>query len=236
MKVITNEEIIAKRKKLANILAPAALFLLLGGLLTNFLSLRDETISSTYFYATLLLLLLGFTASSISSGLVTRWVREPRADQILSDSLKKFDNRHILLNYTTSAAPHILIAQNKVYAILTKPQGGGIHVAGKRWKRDFSLGRVFRFFAEESLGNPTLEAQHNAERVQKLIAKHLPEGTEVPVEPVVLFTDPKVSLTVRDSEVAVMKSKEFKTFVREQTKGRAIPAEIRQQLVQLLGL
>ncbi|MFQ5578094.1 MAG: hypothetical protein ACE5G8_14005 [Anaerolineae bacterium] len=234
MKVITNEAIVAKRKKWANILAPIAMLLLLGGLGTNLLSLRSEQIDPLYFYATLLLLLLGFIASTVSSSLVNRWVREPRADQILGKTLRGFDNRHILFNYTTPF-PHVLVAQNKVYAIITRPQKGHIRVTNTKWKRDFSLSRVLRFFADESLGNPTIEAQLNAGKLAKYLQQALPEETEVPIEPVILFTHPEVQLTVNGSDVTAMKAGNFKAYLRKSTRGAALGAQLRQQLTQILS-
>ncbi len=234
MKIITNEKKIAQRKKMAGILSPIAMVLLLGGLGLNLMSLRQETVEPFYFYGTLLLLVLGFIASTISSGMVSRWVREPRADQVLTKALKGFDNKNVLLNYTTRA-PHVLIGQNKVFVITTKAHGDAIQVTDGRWKRSFSVGRILRFFADEGLGNPTFEAQQNAQAVAKVVSDKLPEVETVPIEPVIVFTNPKVELTVHSSAIPVLKSKKLKSFIREQTKGAAINSEVRKQLIDILG-
>jgi len=235
MKVITNEPLVAKRKKLATRLSPLAMVLLLGGLATNIISLRDEALSPVLFYATLGLLILGFLTSTVATGLINRWVREPRADQHLASALKGFDNKYTLFNYT-SKAPHVLVAPNRLYAITTKFHDGTVNVSGSKWRRKFTVGRLLRIFADEGLGNPTLEARQNAQIVVKLLKENLPDqAADISVEPVIVFTDPKVDLTVEDPEVPVLKGKQLKTFVRDATKGPSIPAEIRKQIIALLS-
>jgi len=93
MKIITNEELIEKRKKWASILSPLALFLLLGGLALNIFSIRSEQVDPLYFYGTMSLLVFGFIASTIASGLVNQWVKEPRSDQVLEKLLKGLTTR-----------------------------------------------------------------------------------------------------------------------------------------------
>jgi len=235
MKVITNETLIAKRKKLATRLSPLAMVLLLGGLATNIISLRDDTVSPLLFYATLTLLVLGFLMSTVATGLINRWVREPRADQHLTSALKGFDSRHALFNYTTKA-PHILLAPNQLYAITTKFHDGQVSVKDNKWHRNFSLGRLLRIFADEGLGNPTVEARQNAKILEDLLKNNLPEAADIPVRPVIVFTDPKVDLTVENSDVPVLKGKQLKTFVREGAKGASIGVDTRKKIIALFSL
>ncbi len=234
MKIITNEALIAKRKKIATRLSPLAMVLLLGGLATNIISLRDDAVSPLLFYATLALLVLGFLTSTIATGLINRWVREPRADQHLTNALKGFDNKHTLFNYTAKA-PHILISPTRLYAITTKFHDGQVSVKNGKWHRNFSFGRLLRFFADEGLGNPTLEAQQNAQILTKLVTSNLPEAADIPIQPVIVFTDPKIDLTVEGSDVPVLKGKQLKTFIREGTKGASIAADTRKKLISLFN-
>ncbi len=233
MKIITNEKKIAQRKKWANILSPIAMVLLLGGLGLNILSLRnsnDGQITPIYFYGTLVLLVLGFIMSNISSHLVNHWVREPRADQTLAKALKGFDSKHYLFNYIHKA-PHILLTPHKVYVITTKGQKDTVSVDGEKWKRPFSLMRALRFFAQESFGNPTLEARQNAAAAAKTLDAILPEDADVALQPLIVFTNPDVDLTVNNPTIPVLKSTKLKSFIREQNKGPAIPHDIRQALI-----
>lgn len=234
MKVITNEKKIAQRKKWAGILSPVAMVLLLGGLGLNIASLRTTSsgeVNQTYFYGTLLLLVLGFIFSNISSHLVNHWVKEPRADQTLAKALKGFDSKNYLFNYTTKAA-HILLTPQRVYAITTKGQNGKIEVDGKKWKRPFSVGRLLRFFAEENFGNPTLEAQQNADAVFKMMDAVLPEGAGVVLEPLIVFTNPDAELVIHNTEIPVLKATKLKSYIREKSKGKAMERAYFSKLVE----
>ena len=97
MKVVTNTELVESRAKWGKRIAPVTLIFLVGGLITNFLSINNPE----YFRMTLILLFIGFISAIFSSNLVNNWVREPRSDQILAQLLKKFGNDYLLFNYTT---------------------------------------------------------------------------------------------------------------------------------------
>lgn len=240
MRVITNEELIENRRKWASRLSPLALFLLLGGLALNIFSMRSpETTSPLYFYGTMGLLVVGFVTSTIASGLVNQWVREPRADQILEQILKGFDNKNTLLNYTIPAAPHILVGQSKVYSITTKGQDGNITVANNKWKRKFRFSDIYRFFANEGLGKPFDEAKHNAESLAKYIQENFPdnvadEDLTIPIEPIIILTHSEVILTVESTDIPTMKSSKLKAYIRQSTKGATLKADVRQKLVEIL--
>lgn len=235
MRVFTNEPLIIKRKKMAGILSPISMGLLLGGLALNFwVSGQGATVPQIYVYAMFGCLLLGFVSATISSGLVTRWVKEPRSDQILSQTLKGFDSKSALFNYTTDV-PHVLVTQNKIYAITPKLQDGEIEVENNRWKRKFTFSRLLRVFADEGLGNPTFEAEQNAQKLAKFIQQHLSAGEKVAIEPVIVFTDPKVNLTIKNTQIPVMNPGKFKNYVRQSAQGAAMRADVRDKLINALA-
>jgi hypothetical protein len=230
MRIYTNTAIIASRSKWARRIAPFTMLFLFGGLITNFLSMSQPE----YFQPTLILLALGFIFATASSHLVNRWVREPRADQVLSATLKKFGNDFVLFNYT-SAVPHVLLTPTRLYAIIAKNQDGQINVNGNRFSRKFTWRRFFRFFADEGLGAPAAEAENRVDKLQKLLRKNLAEAEIPAIKPLIVFTHKDVELVVNNIDIPVMRSNELKTFLREQDKNRAISAVQRQTLTQILG-
>jgi hypothetical protein len=198
-----------------------------------------ETTSPLYFYGTMGLLVTGFIASTIASGLVNQWVREPRSDQILEQVLKGFDNKNVLLNYTIPTTAHILVGQSKVYSITTKGQDGDITVTNNKWKRKFRFSDIYRFFANEGLGRPFDEAKHSAESLAKFIQENFPddvadEDLTIPIEPIIVLTHSKVILSVESSDIPTMKSGQLKAYIRQSTKGAALKANVRQKLVEIL--
>lgn len=236
MKVVTNEVLIAKRKKLAGRVATGAMLLLFAGLLTNCYSFRSgpgSEINATIYYLLLGFLLTGFIAAVVSSNLVNRWVKEPRNDQVLSKVLKNFDNSHYLFNYTTNV-PHVLLTPHKIFVIAARNHEGRIRCQGNRWQQPFKLRRLF-LFTEEGLGNPAAEAEGYVERLRKYLSGK-GNGLTIPeIQPVVIFTNPNVELEVEGSTVPAMKGGALKQFVREESKGPSISAQERKTLIEVLS-
>jgi hypothetical protein len=234
MKVITNEELVAKKKKQANLVTPFAMVFLLGGLVTNFLSIRNGPTVPIFSIVTIVLLGLGFIAATISSHLVNHWVKEPRPDQVLINALKGFDNKHMLFNYTTGV-PHVFLTPNMIYAITPKLTNGEISVNERKWHRKFKLSRFFRFFGEEGLGNPTIEAEHNRDKLVKYLQQHMSDVSQVAIEPMILFTNPNVELDVANSVVPVLTGGKLKKFIRQTEKQGPIDPDQHRALVEALS-
>lgn len=230
MKVTTNHELIEKRAKWARRIAPLTMLFLIGGLITNFLSINQPE----YFRPTLVLLALGFVSAIISSNLVNNWVREPRADQTLTQLLKKFSNDYLLFNHT-AIVPHALVAPDGVYAIVVKNHDGQIQVNGRRFSRKFTWRRLIRLLADEGLGAPISEAEKQADKLNRQLGKHLSPEEIPPIKPMVVFANKNVELVAVEPAIPVMQTSEVKSFLREQAKNRTISAEQRKKLADILG-
>lgn len=230
MKAFTNTDLIESRTKWARRIAPLTMLFLIGGLITNFMSINQPE----YFRWTLILLATGFFLSIISSSLVNQWVREPRTDQALAATLKKFGNDFIAFNYT-SPVPHVLLTPSRLYVIVARRQGGEVTVKRDRISRQLTFIRILRYFADEGMGSPVREAEGKANKLQKYLRENLP-GQEIPeVTPMLLFTNKDVNLTVVDPVIPTMRLNELKTYLREVDKQRAISAIQRESLIKLLG-
>jgi hypothetical protein len=203
---------------------------LVGGLITNFLSINQPQ----YFRPTLILLALGFVFATISSHLTNRWVKEPRADQILASLTKKFSNEFVLFNYTTSPA-HILLTTSRLYVIVVKQQDGAVTVNGYRFSRKFNWRILFRFFADEGLGSPAADAEKGVKKLDKLLRPELAEEDIPEIVPLVLFSSKNVELAVTDPAVPVLRSNEFKSYLRENNKEKNISAQQRNDLTEIIG-
>jgi hypothetical protein len=230
MKVTTNTALIEQRAKWGRRVAPVTMLLLVGGLITNFLSISQPE----YFRITMILLALGFVSAMISSYLVNHWVKEPRADQILTQLLKKFGDDYLLFHYT-SPIPHTLLAPDGLYVIVVKNQDGEITVNDSRFSRKFNWMRMFRLFGDETLGSPVSEAEARAGKLRKLLAKSLAEEEIPAVKPLILFTNKNLILTVNNPAIPVMQSNELKSYLRDQGRKRVISAEQRNKLAHILG-
>jgi hypothetical protein len=231
MKEVTNTQIIENRAKWAKRIAPFTMLFLIGGLITNFMSIRQPE----YFRITMILLAVGFVFAIVSSYLTNRWVREPRSDQVLVSMLKKFSNEYVLFNYTTRAG-HILLTPSCLYAITVKQHKGKITINGRRMNRQFNWKQFIRLFADEGLGSPVAEAESNVSSLSKLLNKELSEEEIPEIRPLILFSNKESDLVIKQSPpVPVVQSHEFKNYLREHTKNKVISASQRSQLAKIIG-
>jgi hypothetical protein len=231
MQVITNTQIIENRSTWAKRLSPAAMLVLLGGFALNMYSF-DKPEYTRYVFG---LLLLGFFLAIASSHLVNRWVKEPRSDQVLSTTLKKFGKEFVLFNYTIKP-PHILITPTRVYAIIAKRQTGDITVKGAKFSRKFSWARFFKFFAEEGMGLPDAEADNSKAKLVKLLKKNGLTDEELPeIDALIVFTNKEVNLTIIEPTIPVLRSNELKSYLREHDKQHNISAQLRSRLIEVFG-
>jgi len=231
MKVVTNTKLVESRTKWARRIAPLTMLFLLGGLVTNFLSISQPE----YFRPTLILLALGFISAIFSSSLVNNWVREPRPDQVLGQLLKKFGNDYILFNYTTPVS-HVLLGPDALYTIVVKRHDGTVTVNGRRVSRKFTWRRFFRLLGDEGLGAPITEAENQTHKLGKFLKDNLNGSEEMPeIKPMVLFSNKDLNISITDPAIPVVSSSDFKSYLREQGKNRTISTAQRKQLAQVLG-
>jgi hypothetical protein len=231
MKIITNTTLVERRSKWAKRIAPLTMLFLLGGLITNFLSINQPQLLQP----TLILLALGFVSAIFSSHLVNTWVREPRADQVLAQLLKKFGNDYVLFNYT-SPVPHTLIAPDGLYVFVVKNHDGQITVNGRRFSRKFTWRRVFRLLADEGLGAPITEAENRIKKLNNFLGKNLAAEDIPELKSLILFSNKSLQLSVTNPAIPVVSTKEFKLHLREQGKRRVISAAQRKKLVNILDM
>lgn len=225
MRVITNKKLIRNRARLGRVASLVGLAVLFLGLVA---SLYPQWILASFGC-----LVVGFVLSQVGVYNANRWVKQPRADQRLDKILKGFDDRYQLYNYILPA-PHVLLAPFGLCVITPRDQRGKVRCQGEKWRHQAGWSRILRFFGQEGLGNPTKEVRAHVEKLRRFLAKRLP-GDEVPIEGVVVFTNPEVDLETEDPAVPVLDGKQFKSFLRDLSKQRPIPASQRKQLAEVLA-
>jgi hypothetical protein len=234
MQVTTDLTLVEKGQKYGRITSLVGLLILIGGLIFSFQQISGGIQGGYAVIVVYAALLIGFILSNVGIFLANRWLREPRADQLLEKVLKSFDNRYRLYNYCLPAR-HVLLTPAGLVVLLMKRQDGEITVEGDRWRRKFTFMRLLRFFVEEGLGNPTEEVRHETGLMRTLLAEEMPE-TDIPVIPLVVFTAPeaKLELDIQNPSVPVVHVSDLKAQVRELGQERALPTKTYKQLVQIL--
>lgn len=215
MKVFSNEKLIKRNALFSKALSALGLIVLLSGLAASFL--RPEWYALPFYT-----LIIGFTISNVGMFLANRYVREPRPDRALTTATKGLDDRHRLYHYRFPAH-HTLVTPSGVYAITAKFQGGSVEWDDNHKRLRHSGVSIFRrFFGQESLGRPLIEAGAEAQRLAKFLAKQFGENAP-PVFPLLVFTNPKVDFgSMKATPIPVLKAKRLNPYLRKRPQSNTL--------------
>jgi len=219
MKIIKNEKLIERNGKIGQWTSIAALVVLGGGM---YISITKPDLFS---YA-IVCLVLGFMLTQVGMYMGSRWGRSPRPDEKFDAGLKGLHSEFNLYHYTTPVA-HFLLGPAGAWVLLPYHQRGKAEFRNNRWKLSgggFIQGYM-RFFGQEGLGNPEMEAKAEIASMEKFLAKKL-EGIDIPkVKAVLVFTDDGIELIPGESPTPALKLKQLKEFLRQESKKRALTSD-----------
>jgi len=160
-----------------------------------------------------------------------KWLQEPRVDQMLSKALKGLPQAYRLYSYLLPSE-QVILAPSGLFVLRAKGQGGRITCQGDRWHRPFSIGRLLSRVREHRLGNPTRQVRAEADKVRRLLSTQLP-GVDVPIQPIVVFTNPDVELTVLEPTVPAMLLSDLKAHLREASKVQVLAKQAHGAVLDL---
>jgi len=226
MRLTTNEKLVARQSKIARYTTYGGLAVLLGAVVVNFF-LADLLLS----YASLF---VGFILAYIGAMLANKWIKEPRADHALEKGLKGFDNKHHLFNYL-SPLSHFLITPTGVLVFKVKLLDGTITCVNGKWNRPWKWSRLFGGMGQEALGDPIAELNTEIAAMKKFLADKIDNAPLVPVDGYVVFTDPRVDLSMDDPALPVVKAEDLKETLRKNKRGAVLLVKTQEQLEQALS-
>lgn len=208
MKIIANHKKIERNRKIGLFASLGSLVILVGGFI---LSLTPERLALAYGA-----LLAGLLLSQLGIYFGNRWGRSPRIDERISAGLKGLDDRFTLYHYM-SPVPHLLVGPAGIWVVVPQHQPGTITYEKNRFKQS-GVFFLSRFFAQEGVGRPELEAQSYQIDLEKRLKQSLPDKEIPPVHPVIVFVNPKVNVQVTESPTPAMHIDKLKDFVRRKIK------------------
>ncbi|MFO7538058.1 MAG: nuclease-related domain-containing protein [Chloroflexota bacterium] len=209
MQVIRDEKRIERMRRLSQYMTLIGLAALVGGLVLAFTMDSVEV-----FIYQLIALAVGLILSQIGVYLGHRYVRRPRPDQVLDEAVKKVMKNGRMYHYILPAS-HVLLTPRGIILFLAKYQVGEIKAEGDKWTQK-GIG-LRRFFGQESLGNPSREAQIMVERLANFLRKNAPEVEEVPIAALIVFTTKEIkSLDVANANFPAMHYSKVKGYLKQQ--------------------
>ncbi|MEW6180018.1 MAG: hypothetical protein AB1522_08825 [Chloroflexota bacterium] len=223
MKIVSNNRLIKKNKKIGQILTIGALIVLAIGLYYSFTQPEQITIT---FGA----LLFGFLMTQIGIYFGNRWGRSPRPDELLTSGLKGLEDKYTLYHYVTDV-PHALIGPAGIIALVPISVGGTIiYDENKNRFRQKGGNLYLKIFGQEGLGRPDVEAQYTAGDLEKFLKKKFPD-IEIPsVDAILVFTNPKARLETNGSPLPAIPLEKLKDYVRKRGKEKPASLALIQQI------
>ncbi|HXF68215.1 MAG TPA: nuclease-related domain-containing protein [Thermoflexus sp.] len=226
MKVVRNDTYIQRRATIGNWAFPIGYIILILGLVTSLLYPQFPTIPVVAFF-------VGFGLTQVGIYYIHRFVRPDRPEVALTQALKGLDDRYVLYHYMLPA-DHVLVGPDGVRTFVVKWQHGQIRCRNDRWSQPMGILRRFlRWMAQDTLGNPTREAQLEAESLRRYFARHL-EGKEIPIQPVIVFTHPEARLDIEGSSIPVVHARKLKEWLRKEGRHASLPQDLRDALWRIL--
>lgn len=230
MKIYSNEKLIKRNKTIGNITSLGSILILGVGM---FFSFKDK--DGSYLIFTFGALIVGFLLFQIGNFYMSKWGKSPRPDERLNAVLKGLDDRYSLYHYVTSIS-HLLIGPAGILCLIPYQQAGTItyNDAKGKWKQ--SGGNAFlKIFGGEGLGHPEREVKFAIEDATKFFNKNEILPSEFSPEPVMVFTNDRVTLEAEGSEIPAVTGAKLKDYIRKKAKITALPDQIARDLEKSLA-
>ncbi len=228
MRIIRNERRIRISSHIGQYGTMAGLLALIAGLTISF-------VKPEWLVPMLVSLVLGFGLSVVGGFFSDRYVGKLAHHDALTRALKGLNDQYVLLQYILPAS-HVLVEPGGCTVFVVKAQGGQVTCQENgRWKHH-QRGKFFRQFAgQEAVGAPDLEAEHQARKMERWLAKQLP-GVEVPVRAAVVFVNPDVTLDADTLPIPAFRGKKMKAWLRGPGRLKPLPDDVRRQLAEALNV
>jgi len=180
-----------------------------------------------------LFLLVGLLGATFGSFMTNRYVREPRADQTLQNALNGLDKRYGIYNYYLSS-DHVIASHFGLTALVPKPQEGEVTYDGRRWHHKAGWRKLLQLFGEPNLSKPDQELEREVKFLEEWISEVMPEQ-DIPVNGVIVFTSPRVTLSVTDLPVSAVTSGDLADHMKHGFKGQPpLSTAVRKELGRIL--
>jgi hypothetical protein len=228
MIIITNDKLIRRNARIAQVTGLAGLVILLIGMYVLFKYPTEFTL----IWGTVI---AGFILSQVGIYFTNRWGRVPRPDQHLDKALKGLDSNYTIYHYS-GPTPHILVGPAGLWALIPEYQRGTIIYEKGKYRQKgggFVLGYL-KIFGQEGLGRPELEAEAEKEAIQKFLKKKMPDKELPAVQAALVFTDERAVLETDEAPTPTMESKKLKDFIRKKAKSKSLSMDRIRELREVL--
>jgi hypothetical protein len=205
MQVYIDEKAIDRKAKIGKSLSFTGLGIMIVSLV--FASREPDHINTIFILA-----MIGLFSSQIGIGMVNRWTRRPRVDEILTASVKGMDSNYHLFHYMLGA-DHVLITPGGVHPLIPALEDGRIiHEKDGKW---FSLKKRGKKLRKRKIKDLSALIQRETASAEKKLKAILTEPDSLKLIPIVVFLHNNAELNVDDAPVHCVHQKKIKPFLRK---------------------
>ncbi len=233
MNIATNDKLVKRNRRIAQIASISGLVVLIGGMVISFQ--RQDLLNISFAS-----LIAGFALSQIGIYFTNRWGRNPRPDELLNQALKGLDGKYALYHYL-SPVSHLLVGPAGVWILMPRHQRGIVSFYKGRWRHTGGgfVQAYLKLFGQESLGRPDLEMQNDISGLKKFLEKKLPEDNSLPdIRAALIFTNDQVNIQIGDDETPpapTLQLNKLKEFIRKTAKSSPLSMAKVDQVQQILN-
>ena len=229
MKISINEKLIKRNKTITQISLYSAIALIAIGLFMSFSNPDKAKVLLSY-----LVLLPAYVLMQINVFMSNKWGRNPRIDQIISNSLKGLDNRYSLYHYTTPIS-HLLVGPAGIWIIKPYHQHGIISYDEKKKKYIQKGGGNFltKLFAMDTLSDIERETQRQISTFNKYFEKI---GLKEYPKPLIanVFFHPEAKIQAKNAPETTINIDKLKDLVRHTVKKTSLRDDIINKILEKL--
>lgn len=218
MKVFRNDALIERNKKISKYASIVGFAVLVGGLILGFIDPQQ------YLIVQVLALPIGWLLSQVGLYMAHRYLRSPRPDEVIDDALGNVAHDARMYHYLLPA-PHVLLLPAGPVVFIAKFQNGDISVDENDKWRQGGVGILRRLFSQESLGNPTKDAENAVAALASFIDKRAPGVEEVPIGAIIVFTSKHGGeLDLEQSRIPAMHFTKLRGYFKQKAPRDPMPA------------
>lgn len=211
MKIIKNEKLIQRNRKIGNYTMIATIVLLVIGVYLSF----QQT--QLFMYA-LVCMFAALVIQQVSIFFSNRFGRTPRTDELIDKELKGLDDKYTLYHYKTPVA-HFLLGPAGAWIIAPYFQAGAISFDAKKNRWVQKGGNLFlKTFGQEGLGRPDLDIKGYRGDFGRFLKRNQLDEQTLEIKSVLVFANPKAIIENSAAPISAISIDKLKDFIRRNAK------------------
>lgn len=222
MQLYNNERLIKRNNFLGRLMT-------FGGLGASFAAVLIVFLQPSLLSLAFGLMLAGGLFSQLGTGMMNRFSRSPRIDEILDDSLKGLGDDYAIFHYYLGTS-HALFTPAGVFALIPRDEQGDVRYESNQWIHTLRKRRFGR--SQKPIKDLERNASRETKAMEQALTKRFPDVSAIPVNPLLVFIASGTTIDADGSPIPATHRKKLKSYIRRLERQKSFSAEEIHQLVE----